>query len=622
MNTAADALHHLAEQAFTLGRPDVAADLLRQAARIMPPRPDENPDQLHAGGLKALQADRLGEAEPRLLRAVQLRPTNADWHEHLAVLFAKQRRFAEAANTFRVALRLDPAPAGRWHNLALAYRDSGNLPAAEGALCEAIQRNPQSPQLRAALVNNLNEQKRPADALAEARRTTEELPANPAGWSAVGLLLANAGDFEGAASPLAKAAELNPTDAEAHSNLAAVYGKLRRWADSEKAARAAVERNPKHATAWGNLGNCLRDQGKYDDATTALTRALDLNPTDADAAGNFALTFAAVGRHTDALKWYDRSLQHNPRNGEVRFNRALTHLTLGNYADGWAGYEHRWDTEALRGKKPALPKSVAWRGEDLKGKTILLLPEQGMGDYVQFVRFAKPLADRGAEVVVQAPPGLEELTRGVPGVRKVVGADGELTIHYHCQLPSLPGLLKLTLDQVRGTPYLTPPPAAVAKWAGRLNVVPGFKVGVVWQGNPKHTGDRWRSVPLALFAPLAAVPGVNLVSIQKGHGREQMEDVTFPMFDFGDELADFSDTAGLLANLDLVITVDSAVAHLAGATGAKVWTLISANNDWRWLTDRTDTPWYDSMTLIRQPKVQDWPAAFADAEKQLQATVK
>jgi len=617
-----DVLHHLAEQAFALGRPDVAGELLRQSTRARPPRPDESADQVHADGLKMLQSDQLAEAEPRLLRAVQLRPTAADWHEHLGVLFAKQRRFAEAANTLRVALRLDPAPAARWGNLAIAYRDQGNLPAAEAALREAVKRAAGAEDLRASLVALLNEQKKTDEAIAEARRATADFPESPAIWSSLGLLFAGQNRYEDAVGPFEKAAALAPQWAEAHSNLAAAYGKLKRWADSERASRQAVQADPSHATAWGNLGNCLRDQGRYQEAAAALTKCLDLRPNDAEAAGNFALTFAAVGRHAEAVTWYDRSLTLRPDHGETRFNRALTYLTLADYARGWPEYEYRWQTEAMRGKKRTFP-TPEWDGTaDLRGRTILLVPEQGLGDFIQFVRFVKPLADRGANVVLQTPPELAELTATVPGVGRVIASDqAELTIHTHAHLLSLPGLLKCTAADLHGEPYMTPPPAAVAKWQERLKGVPGFKLGVVWQGNPKHSGDRWRSVPLAKFAPLAAIPGVTLCGVQKGHGREQMADVTFPVLDFGQELTDFSDTAGLLANLDLLVTIDSAVAHLAGATGAKVWAVIAANNDWRWQTGRSDTPWYASMTLFRQPKVQDWDGVMAEVEKELRGAL-
>lgn len=616
--TEADVLHQLAEQAFALGRPDIAADLLRQATRVLPPRPDESADKLHADAVRMIQADQLTEAEPRLLRALQLRPNSALWHEHMGILYAKQRRFAEAANTFRVALRLDPSPASRWNNLAVAYRDQGNLPAAEAALREAVQRAPQSCELRSALITLLNEQKK-AEAIAEARRATADFPDVAAAWTTLGLLLAGANKFADAVEPFEKAAALSPQAAEVQSNLAAVYGKLKRWVDSEAAARKAVEIDPQHATAWGNLGNCLRDQGRYDEAAAALTKCLALRPTDAEAAGNFALTFAAVGRHADALAWYDQSLALRPDNGEVRFNRALTYLTLGDYARGWPDYEYRWHTDAMRGKRRTFP-TPEWDGvAELAGKTVLLVPEQGLGDFIQFVRFAKPLADRGANVVVQSPPELAALTATVPGVSRVVSADrAELTVHTHAHLLSLPHLLKVNAEGIHGEPYMTPPADTVAKWQGRLKTVPGFKVGIAWQGNPKHTGDRWRSVPLAKFAPLAAIPGVTLCGVQKGHGREQMADVPFPLLDFGEELADFTDTAGLLANLDLLITIDSAVAHLAGAIGAKVWTLLAANSDWRWMTGRTDSPWYSSMRLFRQPKVQDWDAVFRDVERALQ----
>lgn len=617
MPTDAEVLQQLAEAAFDAGRPDVAGDLLRQASRCRPARPHENAGQLHAEAVRMLSDNRLTDAEAPLLRAIQLHPTAAEWHEHLGVVYARQRRFAEAVCTFRVALKMDPAPARRWHHLALALLDLRQHAAAEGPLREAVNREPDAPDLRVALISVLLELKRPDDAYAEARALTDRRPDFAHGWLAVGLILANRGQFEEAVPHFRKAAELDPKSAEAHTNLAAALGKLRRWDECEQAARAAIAANPNHAPAWSNLGNCLRDLGRYDEAGPALMKAVQLNPADADASGNLALVLAGTGRHSEALVWYDRTLLLAPNNGEVRFNRALTDLTLGNFARGWPDYEHRWQTDAMRGKERTFPQPK-WGGGDLPGKAIFLAAEQGLGDYIQFVRFAKPLADRGAKVIVQPPPELIELVRTVPGVHTVIDTPtAEATFHTYCNIMSTPGLLKVVPGDLRGEPYMTAPAAAVARWKERLAGVPGFKVGICWQGNPKHTGDRWRSVRLERFAPLAAIPGVTLLSLQKGAGYEQLASAGFPITDVGGELTDFADTAGLLANLDLLVSIDSATAHLAGAMGTRVWNLISFNNDWRWLRDRTDTPWYRSMTLFRQPKLHDWDAVFATVEREL-----
>jgi tetratricopeptide (TPR) repeat protein len=622
MSDPSNLLPRLAEDAFRAGRPDVAAHLLRQATRDRPAQPNENPDHLHAEAIRLLNANQLNEAEPLLQRAIRLKPTVAAWYEHLGVLYAQQRRFAEAVVTIRVALRLDAAPAGRWHNLALAYIDLNNPAAAEQALSEAIRREPGSAHLRIARANVLNTLQKFDDAITEARGVTERFPENATGWTALGLLLAGQEKFDEAVPVFERAAALAPDVAEAHSNLAAALGKLKRWEESERASRAALAFKPNHATAWGNLGNCLRDLGRYEEAETALRRCLELTPNDADAASNLALTLSTVGRHADALHWFDRSLALKPDHDETRFNRSLTYLTLGDFTRGWPDYEYRWKTVNLKNKQRTFPQP-RWVGGDLRGKTIFLAAEQGLGDYIQFIRFARPLAELGAKVIVQPPTELIGLVRTVPGVSTVIDqVTAEATFHTHCSIMSVPGHLKYGLTELSGEPYMTATPEAVAKWREKLAGVPGFKVGFTWQGNPQHTGDRWRSVKLERFAPLAAIPGVTIVSVQKGYGREQLESATFPIHDVGQELTDFTDTAGLLMNLDLLISIDSAVVHLAGALGVRVWNAISFNNDWRWMRDRTDTPWYRSMTLFRQPKVQDWDSVFMALQRELQKAVE
>ncbi len=609
-------LHRFAEEAFRAGAPAVAGELLRLAARSHAPTID--PAAQHADGLKHLAADRLPDAEAAFVAAIRATADVPAWHEHLAVALARQGRFAEAAVTFRVALRLDPAPAATWMNLAQAYRDAGNLPAAELALREAVQRQPDAPDAALGLVAALNDQKKHADAETLALQLTERFPTHPLTWTALGITRSLNGDHEAAVAPLERAAALSPT-AETHSNLAAVFGKLKRWADCERQAREAVRVNADHGGGWANLGNCLRDQGKYGDAEAALLRAVALNPNDPDAAGNLALTVATVGRHDDALRHYDRSLALRPDHVEVRFNRSIAYLTLGDFARGWPEYEARLQTDALKKTQHEYP-IPRWIGQPLAGRGILLTAEQGLGDGLQFLRFAEPLAKLGARVVVHPPEALARLARTVPGVAEVIDQpNAAIRADFHCPLMSVPLGLKTTFDTLPNrVPYLRPPADAVAKWKERLRSVPGVKVGIVWQGNPDHAGDRWRSVPLSRFAALAAVPGVSLCAVQKGHGREQLQECDFPVIDLGAEIAgDLADTAGLFVNLDLVIGIDTAVLHLAGALAVPAWLAVAYNCDWRWLRDRTDTPWYPSMRVFRQPTLGDWDAVFARLVREL-----
>ena len=612
--------HRLAEEAFRAGRPDLAGELLRGAARTAPVSAGDA-DRLYSEAMRHLGAGDAPAAEPLLQRALRGKPDAAVWHEALGVIVAKQGRFAEAAATFRVALRLAPTSARTWHNLALAYQDLKQWPAAEAALREGLKHDDGStPTLTLALIGAWNELKKPDEAEQLARATAAKFPRSAAVWTALGILLAKAKKSDESVAALREAVALEPDSAETHSNLAAALGKLKRWPECEVACRAAIRIDPRHALAWGNLGNCLRDQGRYEEAEPALRETLRLNPRDADAAGNLALTLATVGRHAEGLTWYDRSLEWKPANHEVRFNRSLTRLALGDFEAGWPDYESRWETEQLAENRRSFPVP-SWDGSPLDGKTILLHCEQGAGDTLQFARFAAALAERGATVLIQSSPALAGLLRTVPGVSRVIDEPrAEVTFHCHSPLLSLPYRLGVRVETIPApVPYVSAPSDLLQKWKDRLASVQGIKVGIAWQGNPKHIGDRGRSVKLAQFAPLAAIPGVTLCSIQKGPGQEQLEGSELRILDLGSEIAgDFGDTAALIGNLDLVIAVDTSVVHLAGALGRPVWTAIAFNGDWRWLKDRDDTPWYPTMRLFRQRTIGDWDGVFARLAEELQ----
>ncbi len=603
-----DALNRLAEEAFRAGRADVAGELLRQVARGA-----ADAGRLYSEAMRHLNADDPQAAEPLLRAALQQMPDEPAWHEALGVCLAKQRRFAEAAATFRIAVRLAPTSAYAWHNLALAHRDLGQWPAAEAALREGLKHDDgATPDLHLELIHAWQALNKTAEALELATAASAHYPASAAVWTALGILQSKSGAPEESIPAFERAVALEPTNAEAHSNLAAALGRAKRWPACEWASREAIRLNPTQTLAWGNLGNCLRDQGRYAEAEPALREALRLNPRDAEAAGNLGLTLATVGRHAEGLDWYDRSLEWRPGNAEVRFNRSLTRLALGDFARGWPDYEARWETAQLRSSHRDFPVPQ-WDGGPLAGKTILLHCEQGAGDTIQFVRFAKDLGERGATVLLQTSPALAALLRTAPGVSRVIDEPhAEVTFHCHSPLLSLPYRLGTRVETIPApVPYLSAPVESMAKWQRRLAPVPGFKIGIVWQGNPSHLGDRWRSVPLAAFAPLAAVPGVTLCSLQLGPGREQLDDSPLRILDLGSEIAgDFADTAALLANLDLVIAVDTSIIHLAGALGRPVWAVLAFNGDWRWLKDRDDTPWYPTMQLFRQSAMGDWAGVF------------
>jgi hypothetical protein len=264
-----------------------------------------------------------------------------------------------------------------------------------------------------------------------------------------------------------------------------------------------------------------------------------------------------------------------------------------------------------------------WDGRPLEGKTLLLHAEQGLGDTIQFLRYAALARQRGARVVVGCPKPLLPIVRTCRFIDQLVDEiTPAMDFDVHCPLMSVPGLLKTTLENIPAdVPYLFAAPDLVKQWRESLGGLEGFKIGIVWRGGPAHPNDRARSIPLSCFEPLAALPGVRLFSLQKGTGAEQLQDMAgrFPITEVGSRLEDFMDTAAVLANLDLLITCDTAIAHLAGALGVPVWVGLPLVPDWRWLLDRGDSPWYPTMRLFRQKEPGDWAGVFEQISSALLA---
>ena len=622
MQSDSELFGRFAEDAFRSGRPDLAGEFLRRLS-VKPSAAQADAEQLVRDALQLQSQQKLREAEPLLLEAIRLKPDVPTWHDNLAVNLARQGRLLEAIATFRVSLRLDPTPGSVWNNLGIACLEAKNFVAAEAALREAVPRLKHDLAPRLSLAQSLRGQLKLEDAEQIDRETIALFPQEAPAHTSLALTLNAAKKPEVALEFFRNAARLAPNIPEAQSNLAAALGKMKLYEECIVVARRAIQLNPNHAGAWSNLGNCLRDLGRFDEAEPALRESIRLNPHDADAVGNLALTLANAGRFADAIPVYDRALELKPQTQEVRFNRALAHLTLGDYARGWPDYEARWHTEQFHGGERTYPMPK-WDGTSLRGKTIFLHTEQGIGDTLQFIRFAAPLAEQGATVMIHPTPDLVPVLKSVPGIARVIDAPrAEVTFDCHCPLLSVPYMLQTRLESIPATvPYMAAPPEAVARWSEKLSATRGFKIGIVWQGNPKFPGDRWRSVPLKFFAPIAAVPGVEICSLQKGEPRKQIAECGFAVRDLGAETqSDLGDVAGLMINLDLIISTCTSMVHLAGALARPTWVILSANPDWRWLRDRTDSPWYPTVRLFRQEKLGEWPAVFQSIAQELQEQI-
>jgi len=364
-------------------------------------------------------------------------------------------------------------------------------------------------------------------------------------------------------------------------------------------------------------------EGRFLEALEPLQHSLKLKPNFPEAWNNMAGCFlgqgAAHGDDADldeAERCYKRAIELKPEYAEAHANLALLHLLRGRFEDGWKEWEWR-----LRGKESILHRyhRPLWRGEPLDGKTILLHAEGGLGDTLQFVRYARLLHDRGARVILQCPKALLEVLSGCPGVELLVNDVQHIPdFDVYAPLMNVPGIVGTTSVNIPAdVPYILADPVRTAFWKDQLSSSDGLRVGIVWQGNPKCVGDQRRSVPLAYFEPLARIPGVRLFSLQIGHGREQLEKVAaeWKINDLG---LLFSEKAAAMMNLDLIVTSDTAVAHLAGALARPTWLAVCYTPDWRWLLRRADSPWYPTMRLFRQPGPNQWPAVFEAMAAQLQ----
>jgi tetratricopeptide (TPR) repeat protein len=615
--TDAELFLSFADLALEAGRADVAGECLRRAA-ITPNASRETAEQLHAAGIQFLGQNKLPEAETLFGRAIRLKPDNADWHDHLGVALARQKRLAEAEVTFALAVRINPALETPRRNWVQSLIDSRKFTQAEQALREAVNLHPQATDLQLQLNAVLGELKQHQEAISLLEALVKEKPGDPQIWNRLGVQYGHADQLAEAERCFQEQIRIDPNGASGYANLAAAVGKQKKWKEAIDAGLMATKLEPNNPQGWANLGNAQRDLGRLSDALKSLQEAMQLDPNSHEAAGNLALTIAMMGRPHDALPWYEHALKMKPDVGEIRFNRAVALLWIGDYERGWAEYEWRWLTDQMKN----LPRKFAapyWDGSSLHGKTILVHSEQGHGDTIQFCRFVPKLVEQGAKVVLTAPALIADVIRTVsPEVQVITSLEELGKYDVHCPLMSLPYRLRIRLDSIPNKPYLASQSQETLKWKERLAELPGRKVGLVWQGNPGHIGDRFRSIPLKSFQPLMALPGISWISLQKGPGSEQLEQ--FPEWNisrFGDELTDFNDTAGLLQNLDLLISVDTGTVHLMGALGKPVWALLAVNNDWRWLLNRSDSPWYPSAKLFRQQEFGNWSTVIEQVKTEL-----
>lgn len=617
-------------------------------------------DSLHNLGILADQAGRRDIAVDLLGRLLASHPRHAHGHKNLGIMLWQQGRLDEAWTSLATALSIDPALAHAHLGLGLVERDRGHFDAAAASFASVLEYDPQATE---ALIN-LGCLRLMKGALDEAvgcfQRTLALGVANPMVFNNLGAALQKLGRFDEAEWTYAKAVAaqpdyvpgltnlaamlqingksdealataqravaLAPDDPEANFNVGFIMEQRDRFEPALAAYRRSVACDPTFAQGFCGIGHLLSAVGHFADAVAAYQQALRVHPDYADALAGLAFVHDQEDRPEEAIRHHEAALTLDPNHAAAHVGLSLVLLRMGRFREGFERYE--WRKKRADARLSQIVRDhpqPEWNGEDLGGRTLLLHWEQGFGDVIHFARYA-PLI-KGGEVMVEVPAQLIGLLRTMPGCPLLVPAGEPLPpFHCHCSLMSLPRLFWTTLDDVPvPSGYLHAEPDLVATWARRLGDDGSLRVGIAWQGSLRRA-DLGRSFPLAYFEPLAALDGVRLISLQKGDGVEQLEQVPDHVRvetlgqDYG--TGTFSDTAAIMESLDLIITCDTAVAHLAGALGRPVWIAIKQPPDWRWGLERADSPWYRSARLFRQPRPGDWATVFDALRNELAELVQ
>src|SRR5262249_24919108 len=447
--------------------------------------------------------------------------------------------------------------------------------------------------------------KRGAEAEAHARRALALNPDHAAGYKVLAELLTERRDVDGALASYQRLVQLEPRNVAAHNNAALLLRKVGKLDEAQAAMSHANALDPDDLQLRFNMLMMKRDDSVLAEAVELCRRSLEQNPTSSEILANLAVCLQFSGRYDEAVESFESAIALNPDHREAGFNLSLLLLLRGDYAEGWRKYEERW--RLLETTKPKLPQPE-WQGEDLGGRAILLFAEQGYGDTIQTLRYVPGVALRGGRIVLYLERPLVRLAASLSDNLVILPKGAPLPpFDAWCPMLSLPRLFDTRQETIPPAPYLRPRPPIVERWRSRLAGLDGLKVGLAWAGSAHHVNDYRRSSGLERLQPLLGVPGVSFVSLQVGPRAADLATLApGAIADVASELTDFAETAGVIMNLDLVIAVDTAVVHLAGALGRPVWVMVTFAPDWRWLLDRDDSPWYPSLRLYRQPTPGDW----------------
>lgn len=603
---------------------------LRQANKLyelVPHRDHNHPFALHSLGVIAYQQGRYDDAVNLIGKAIARNQWVPEFHNSIAVVLKALGKLEEAVSEYEQAVLLKPGYADAYNNMGNALLSQGQYAAAAESYKQAVLFTPDCAEAYRGMAIALQAQGQFDAAIEMCRQALLLKPAYAEAYSTMAVCLQEQGKYTDAIESCKKALMFRPDFVEAYNHLGTILDDQGRYSEATESYTRAVQLKPDYAEAYNNRGITLRAQGKLAEAIADYGRAIRLKPHSAEPYYNLADAQRDLGRCEQAIANYDRAIQLKPNCAQAHWNKALALLLSGNLAEGWKAYQWRHNPDLKIITYPHCYEVPRWDGSSFRGKTLLVHYEQGIGDTLQFVRYLPMVKDRGGTVILEARKPLIGLLREFPDVDDLVEASDKkpaVKFDFHASLMDLPQAFGTTLETIpSNVPYLHAASEKIEHWKDKL-AKRGFKVGIVWAGSPVHGKDHIRSCPLEYFAPLARIPGVRLYGLQKGPAAKQVEEWAgkVPVLNLADQFGDFTDTAAAIANLDLIISVDTAVLHLAGAMGRHVWALLPFTPDWRWMLNRQDSLWYPTMRLFRQKSLGDWRTIFHTVAEQLQIIVQ
>ncbi|MFC1653137.1 tetratricopeptide repeat protein [Planctomycetota bacterium] len=491
------------------------------------------------------------------------------------------------------------------------HKQANQYDQAQCLLLEGINHYPHHTELRVQLAVTLDALGHPQEAINHLQEAVRLHPTSASAHLLLGLALAQRQESPAAIDHLQRSLALSPNLIPAAQLLADLLVQEDRIAEALQFLQGFVACHPENTDTLLQLGYLYQHSHQWPKACFCFEEICRQHPNHPKALQSLGESQGYVGRYDEAIATFQKHLTLCPKDARSHFNLATLYLLLGNYAEGWPEYSWRKQCGFAATQYDHPLPGLLWEGQDLNGQSLFVYSEQGLGDVLQFARYLRLLKARGATVVVEVQPALQRLFQTCPFIDTLLVSDPHtppaIPGKYHASFLDFPGIFNTTLDTLPSSEnLLSIPDSWIQTWHARIPQAP-MRVGLVWAGNPKHHQDRFRSCTLEDLTPLAAIHDIQWISLQKGPAATQQTEVDWELIDVGSQAQDFADTAAVLACLDLVITVDTAVAHLAGILGRPVWLLLSYVSDWRWLLDREDSPWYPSIRLFRQSRGETWP---------------